>query len=148
MRLVFGQDAAIASWVASKIPRMRGQGFPADSRAIGVVKRGKLVAGIVYHNYLPEYRNIEISMAADSPLWATKAIIGALLRYPFVQLNCFRVTTCTSARNKRALKFNYGIGFKKEGVIRRGCGNHDMIICGMLKKEAERWLKTEENSNG
>lgn len=143
-QLVFGNDAIIAAWVASKIPRMTGQTFPHGSKAIGVTRRGAIIAGIVYHNYYPEYKNIEISMAADSPMWATREVITALLRYPFIQLGCRRVTTCTPIRNKRALKFNYGIGFKKEGVIRRGYGNQDMIICGMLRKEAERWLKSEE----
>lgn len=144
---MFGENALVAEWVSQRITSIN-----ADFKncvAIGVTKNGKLIAGVVYHNYFPDFKNIELSMAADSPMWATKDIIKALLQYPFIQLGCKRITTCTSARNKRALKFNYGIGFRREGVIRRGYGNHDMIICGMLRKEAERWLKTEkEEVNG
>lgn len=143
--LIFGQDEIIAKWVADRTPR-RNSEFT-NYVAIGIAKNGKIIAGVVYSNHYPEFKNIELSMAAESPMWATKDIIASLLRYPFIQLGCNRITTCTSSRNKRALRFNYGVGFRREGVIRRGYGNHDMIICGMLRKEAERWLKTHEENN-
>ena len=47
----------------------------------------------------------------------------------------------TQASNKRMLRLIYGLGFRKEGVIRQGYGREDMIVCGMVYKEAKRWLK-------
>lgn len=134
--LVFGRDALVASWVGERI----GAGFT-NYAAIGLAEDGQLIAGVVYHNHNSTYGNIEISMAASSSRWATPEAIGAFLRYPFSQLRCRRVTTCTPASNKRALRFNYGIGFQKEGVLRQGAGREDLVICGMVYKEAKRWLK-------
>lgn len=99
-----------------------------------------LIAGIIYHNFISEYKNIEVSMVAASPKWATKQVLKELLSYPFNQLGCQRITTCIAKSNERAIKFNLGIGFKHEGIIRRGCGNEDMFIFGMLKEEAKKWL--------
>lgn len=134
---VYGQDQAVADWVNKRIPHARFEQFS----AIGLAEDDKIIAGVVYHNYIHVYGNIEISMAADSPKWATPESLRAFLSYPFTQLRCRRITTCTPASNKRALKFNYGIGFQKEGVIRQGYGKEDMIICGMVFREAKKWLK-------
>lgn len=136
---VFGQDQAVTQWVTQRIPH-------ADtfllSTAIGLAEDDKLIAGVVYHNYLAKYGNIELSMAADSPRWATPEALKVFLSYPFKQLRCRRVTTCTPASNKRALRFNYGIGFQKEGVIRQGYGKEDMVICGLVFREAKKWLNS------
>ena len=134
---VYGQDVAVGDWVHERIPHAEFGPYV----AIGLAEDNTLIAGVVYHNYVPRYGNIEISMAADSPRWATPEAIGTFLRYPFGQLRCRRVTTCTPASNKRALRFNHGIGFQKEGVIRQGYGKEDMVLCGLVYREAKRWLK-------
>lgn len=103
------------------------------------MKGAEVVAGIIYHNFIPEYKNIEISMVATNPRWATKKILNQLLSYPFNQLGCQRITTCIPSSNERAIKFNLGIGFRHEGTIRKGCGKEDMFVFGMLKTEAKRW---------
>jgi RimJ/RimL family protein N-acetyltransferase len=108
--------------------------------ALGVMKGSEVVTGVIYHNYFEEYKNIEMSIVATNPRWATKSVLKQLLSYPFKQLGCQRVTACIAASNERAAKLVLGLGFKHEGTVRMGCGNEDMYIFGMLEKEAKRWL--------
>jgi len=142
MRLLFGQDDAVAGWVAARIPHVGDLGFGA-CKAIGVVgASGVLAAGLVYHDYQPRARTIQLSMAADSPRWATKQVIRLLLFYPFEELGLNKVWTATPHTNTRALKFNKGVGFVQEGVLRHqfGPGEH-AVICGMLRKDYLRLVE-------
>jgi RimJ/RimL family protein N-acetyltransferase len=142
MKLVCGQDAAVAEWVRARIPHMAGGDF-GPCVAIGVEDdNGVLVAGAVYHGYseLPGGGDIQMSMAADSARWARKGIIRGLLHYPFVQANCHRVTTITPLANGRALKINRGLGFEVEGRLRRGYGDDDAVIMGLMREDAHRWI--------
>lgn len=112
--LIYGHDAAVAAWVVDQIPHMD---MPREYAAIGVARDGALVAGVIYHNFLPDYRGIEISMAATSARWATRGVIRALLAYPFEQLGCRWVLTCIPHKNEPALKLNKGLGFVQRGVL-------------------------------
>ena len=148
MRLVFGQDEGVAKWVASHIPHM-GNTVLRDFSAIGVVNdAGHPVAGVIYHDYIPDYGTIQLTMAASTPRWAQRGTIGALLRYPFVQLGCNKVWTATPHTNERAIRFNRGLGFRQEGVLRHqfGRGAH-AVICGLLKNEY-RMLFVKEKRSG
>lgn len=138
-QLTYGADEYVAQWVEHRIPHVRfGR---AAFVAIGVLYDNKATAGVIYHNYLPAYGNIEMSIAADSPKWASRRIITELLRYPFVQLGCQRVTACVAASNKQSLRLNLGLGFEIEGYVRRGFGDEDLIVMGLLREEAEKWIK-------
>lgn len=142
MKLICGQDAAVAEWVRVRIPHMAGGDF-GPCVAIGVADEdGRLVAGVVYHGYteLPGGGDIQMSMAADSARWACRGIIRGLLDYPFNQAGCHRVTTITPFTNRRTIKLNVGLGFEVEGRIRRGYGDDDAIIMGLLREDAHRWL--------
>ena len=48
---VYGHDAAVCDFVSQMIPSVRMFGFPDTSKAIGVIEDGRLIAGIVYHNW-------------------------------------------------------------------------------------------------
>lgn len=139
MRLLFGQDAVVADWVAERIPLMKdGADFGLCS-ALGVVSEtGELLGGVVYHGYQPRFRNIELSFASGSRRWLTREILCALLRYPFEQLDCVRVTGVTPRRATSARRFLKQFGFKHEGCVRRGFGNDDAIISGLLRTEWRR----------
>lgn len=136
MRLLFGADQEVAGWVASHIPSMMGEGFGPCS-AIGVASEtGEPIAGVVYHNHFPQYRNIELSVAAISPKWLTRPIITSLLRYPFVQLGVQRLTVVTPANRQTSVwRFLTKFGFKQEGLIRKGLGTQDAVVWGLLASE-------------
>ena len=138
MRLLYGHSDEVAAWVASHVPHMPVGATFGECYAIGVLDRqGALVGGVVYHNYFPAYGNIELSFAATSRKWLTRAIITELLDYAFITAKCQRVTGVTPKHYKAARAFLDQFGFKREGVVRRGFGNDDAIISGLLRSEWE-----------
>src|SRR5262245_16917601 len=99
MRLVFGRDEAVACRVASRIPFVGERGF-GPAKAIGIVaKDGRELAGVVWHDWQPEFKTIAFSIAAVSPKWATRNIIRLLLIYPFIDCDVWKVWTATPHRN-------------------------------------------------
>jgi RimJ/RimL family protein N-acetyltransferase len=89
----------------------------------------------------PAYGLCEISFAAKSPRWASRRTISSLLHIPFMQYNCRKVVTVIPSTNKRAIRFNEGIGLKPEGTLRHhfAKGVH-ACIHGMMRSEWEaRW---------
>lgn len=81
MRLLYGEDGRVADFVAGNIDGC-GRGF-GNAKAIGVERNGKLIAGIVYHNWCPEWETIEVSGAAIDKRWIRRDILCGLFEYPF-----------------------------------------------------------------
>ena len=143
MRLVLDRSQQVADWVSARIPQMQGLSF-GPCAAIGVIAGdGTPLAGVVFHDHLPQWKSIQASFAADSPRWLTRRLAVQIMSYPFGQLDCQRVTTWTPKRNRPARKFIDAFGFKREGVIRQGFGDDDVIVSGMLKREwlASKWMQ-------
>lgn len=131
--LLIGFDKQVADWVVERIPHVDDFG---PCVGIGVVNGAKMLAGVVYHDYQPDNRTIQLSMAADSPMWARRKIIAGLLQYPFEQLKVFKVWTGTPADNERALKVNKHIGFKQEAILAHHFGpKRHGIVCRMLEPD-------------
>lgn len=133
LQLLVGADALIAAWVGLRIPHAHDFG---PSVALGLVdEHGLIQAGAVFHNYQPQYAAIEISFALDGKGRLTRSGISGLLRYPFAQLGCQRVTACTPRKLRGARRFLKKLGFKEEGQVRLGFGTDDAFIYGLLAKE-------------
>lgn len=151
MKLLYGHDAEVATWVGWRIPYVakRLARAPEDppfgpARAIGVLREdGDLVAGVVYHGYDQDCPSVEMSFAADTANWLTRPIICELLRYPFDGLGCRRITGVTPRRATSARRFLDKFGFRREGVATEGFGDDDAIISRLLKREwlATKWAK-------
>lgn len=135
MRLVLGQDARVADWVAERIVHV--DGF-SNMAAIGVARAGDLVGGVVYHEY--RGNDIQMSTAATSPGWLSEGILRALFAYPFITLKCDRVTAFTPKGSAHSRRFLEKLGFVEEGNMRRGFAGDDCIVYGMLKEEC-KWIK-------
>ena len=143
MSLLLGRDADVAHWVCERIPHLAlriphleyGQVL-GPAAAIGVLDpAGRMMAGVIYHGYDPFTGSIEISCAADGARWGNRETFRALLRYPFEQIDCQRVSAVTPRRGTRTRHFLEGLGFKREGSIRRGFGDDNAIIYGLLSEE-------------
>lgn len=135
--VLYGADAQVVDWVSQRIPILGGRAPHNSSAALGVVRRGQIAAGVVFHNYRAGI-DIEVSLAADDPSWAHPAILRRLFGYPFNQLGVVRLTCIVGRKNKRCRKFCEGLGWKLEGVIRRAYdGREDAVIFGMLREDAK-----------
>lgn len=135
MRLVTGYDAEVAAYVASRIPGLDAFG---PCAALGVVATdGKLVGGVVFHDYQPQWGNIQVSFAGERADWLTPRLIRAIMSYAFNQVGVNRITCLTPKRNRRARQFLQKFGFFHEGTIRKGFGTDDCIVSGLLRAEWE-----------
>ncbi len=142
-RWLIYDEPRLLEWCASRIPGLSAEAWHREGAyPIGVGTSTEIIAVMVAHGYEPAYRNVQISMAATRPDWARRSTIQRLLNYLFGQLKVDRVTTLIAASNKRALRFNEGLGFVREGVIKNGCGDDDRIILGLYRSVASErgWI--------
>lgn len=143
--LVYGHSEALAAWAAERIPHMRGGDFgpcQAIGIAAGLDPKDRLYGVVVFHDYQAGCGTIQVSAAATSPKWANIPLLKGILRYPFVQLNCFKMWVAIPHRNERAIRINKGLGLRQDGILRHhfGKGSH-AVIMSLLKPEwlAGRW---------
>lgn len=141
--LLTGQRQAVRDYVASRIRDLYNP--PQDLyEAIGVVRDGRIIGGIIYshwHELAPGQHDCMLT-AAGEPGWLTRGSIKALLHYPFEDLACIRLTSIIAKANKPARALNERLGFKLEGTVRHGRGiGKDCILYGLLRADAEKWLK-------
>lgn len=133
MRLVLGRDREVADWTKARIPHAHEWG---PFSAIGVADESEnLIAGVVFNNYHPHYKSIEISTASSTRRWLTKSLITGISAYPFEQLGCQRVTAATPRNAHTARQFLETFGFQPEGIVRLGFGSQDAHIFGLLATE-------------
>ena len=142
---VVGRDAAAAVvlFLAEASQQvLAGQTF-GPCTTIGVIRNRILLGGVVFHEYQPHYRSIMVSYAFDRPSWLTREVLTSLCVYAFIQEDVQRICTLAPKKNKRSRRLVEFIGFKLEGCARKGYGNDDAMIYGMLKHEC-RWIQDEQ----
>jgi RimJ/RimL family protein N-acetyltransferase len=135
--IIWDQRERCGDWALARIPNAPAS-WGEWYQAIGLEKDGELMAVVVF-NY---FSKADISMnvaAVPGSRWMTKAFLKAVFAYPFVQLGVRRITGLVATRNVPALRFDEHIGFKREGLIRHGTVDDDLVVMGMLKEEC-RWL--------
>jgi RimJ/RimL family protein N-acetyltransferase len=130
-----------AEWVAEQIPHV--ERFQPPYRSALIFDSGhRVIAGVVFHDWIPAAGTIQLSMAAISPKWATRDTLAGLFRYAFETNGANKLWTATPHKSDRAIRFNRGIGMKQEAVLRHqfGPGVH-AVVCSMLAAEwrASRW---------
>lgn len=136
MQLVYGRDAEVAEFVRARAPHAEN-GFERFT-TIGMARDGVLICGVVYNEY--RVHSIHASIASSDPSWATKKTLSAMFWYPFVQLGCQRITTYCGATMLSVRRFNERLGFTQEGLLRRGFGDDDCVVFGMLRDEC-KWIR-------
>lgn len=142
-RWLIVDEPRLLDWCASRIPHVgSAAGWRAErAQALGIGDGADILAVMVVHDFERQHGNAQISMASCSARWASRSVIATLLSYPFGQLGCQRLTTLIPASNARAIRFNEGLGFKREGLARRGFGSEDCVILGLLREDAPAWTR-------
>ena len=107
--LLYGCSEEVSEWVSQQIPEANN-GFK-EATAIGVISQGKLIAGVVYNEWQPEYKTMQLSIAAVNPMWARKEVIRGLLAYPFCQVDVFKCWLTIPSDNEESLKMTDHVGF-------------------------------------
>lgn len=139
--IVYGHDRVVTAWASRVLGRPVGGDHP---RTIAVFHKGEMVAAAIYSEY--KHPDIHISMVSTTPAWCTRKSIRHILRYPFVQLGCKRVTAIIEATNHPAREFLCRFGFRQEGIHPDVWPSGDAISYGLLARDAAKWLAEEKPS--
>ena len=120
------QGEGVMTWVAKR----NSADFGRKYAAIGQMRDGKLIAGVVYDNY--NGNNIIGTIAIDSP--PTAKFWTSVFRYAFETLDCLRITAYVEERNEKSIKLLKKMGFEKESVLEMAAEDGtDVIIFRMWK---------------
>jgi RimJ/RimL family protein N-acetyltransferase len=138
-KVIYGEDQRVIDWVG---PRIDEDDF-GKSVGIGLEENGELIAGVVFNLYTGP--SICMHVAAEpGKRWLTKDFLFRCFAYPFLQLQCNRITGLVRVDNLVAQKFDEQLGFKREGILRKAATDGtDFILYGMLKEEC-RWLEIKK----
>lgn len=138
MMLVYGHNRELCAWASLGLFG-EPDGFDEKAVAIGVIRDDKLIAAVIYSNYLPSI-SMEMSIYSIDKKWATRYNLKRLFSYPFIQLDLKRVAAMCSASNEGVVMFLKKLGFQQEG--RHPQARHDgddALSFGMLKHQC-KWL--------
>lgn len=111
--------------------------------AIGVLKDDKAVCVVIYNWYrqMKFGNDFRVIIVSENPSWCLPGVLRELFRYPFEFAGCERLTAVIRDGNERSLKLCTGLGFRKEGTVRRGYnGRTNALFLGMLRSEC-KWLQ-------
>lgn len=138
MTLLFDHDAPLSRWAGDRLG-IRDWG---PCRTIGVIRDGNIAAVAIFHQM--RWPSIEISFVTADKRWATPQAVRGILRYPFVQLRCKRLTAITEATNHPTREFLCRLGFHHEGTHPDAFERGDAVTYGLLRGDAEKWLAEEK----
>lgn len=125
-------------FVIANIPDVE-RGFSVCS-TLGFYINTKLVAVMVFHNFMPQWGTIEITGAATSPLWARRAVFRFIAEYCFDINKCQAIVLNMADNNVRVQKLAKSLGFELTRVPRLR-GQDAAAVIGVLTKEA--WSETK-----
>jgi RimJ/RimL family protein N-acetyltransferase len=126
-----GQE--VTDWITKRV----GVTALSDCTNFGFYEEDELVGGVVFYEY--RVQDIVFSGVMEKGSF-NKTMLRTLFNYPFIQLNCHRITAYTEIDNRQANFFLKRLGFKKEGTMREISERlKDINVYGMLKKECT-WL--------
>lgn len=119
-------DERVAKFVSDEI----GMGFCPPYVAIGLERRGEIVAGIL----LNHFEGADIHATVAGKVWS-KGLLKAASSYVFDQLGCERITAISQV--DKAVEFGRRLGGQIEGRLRNHFGaGHDGVVLGILREEA------------
>ena len=142
MQLVYGRDDIVVPWLCGLLD----MDIPHPCVSIGIAKDDHLIGAALYSNQMLDHKKkpymIEISFGTIDKKWGSRAIIYALLGYPFLQLKVKRIQSTVSRKNRHVRQFLERLGFKLEGVGRQAWPKGgDACVYSMLSGEffSSRW---------
>ena len=139
--VLYGAKHLVVPFVTSRIHHLGPNGLgPLEGlQALGVVRDGAFIGGVVFGNFRPG--DVEVSIAFDDARWPSRRTLARLFAYPFVQLGLRRITAIVAADNAHTIRLMAGIGWVLEGRHRRAIAEDvDALSYGMLAEEC-RWLR-------
>lgn len=129
------RSAEVAAWVGARLPG-GDRGF-GECAAIGVEHDGRLVAGVVFNNWSPEGRTIELTAASETRRWLTRPVLRAVFGYAFAFCDVVLARTDAGNGHIRDMATRWGA---LEAVIPHGRGlGRDEAVLILTRDEWARW---------
>ncbi len=140
---IFGNEVTfdadiVGPWVSSKTG---GHWCKGRGTAIGRLKDGELVAGVLYEDYTKA--NIVCHIAGDEG-WATRGFLGLIFDYPYNQLGVERITAPVHSDNVKSRLLMNRLGFTLEATLAKAIPQGDLLLYRMFKSEC-RFLEDKYN---
>jgi len=110
------------------------------STSYGVLKDGKPIAGVIYHDYKPMFKTMQYSGAATDRNWLKGPSLHFMFSYMFDACECQMVMTGNSEKNtglhSQLERFSH-----KKHIIERGWGEDtDMFLWTLTRQD---WLENK-----
>lgn len=141
--ILYGADKELSDWVSLNVLGKAGL-YDDNSRCIGHVKDGKLIAAVTYNQFRcrpdGQMYMLEMGVYSCDKAWATREFLRAVFEYPFIQCGCRLVKTACFAENQEVIKFNRKLGFVPEGYHREAWPLGGATISFSMLKEECKWL--------
>jgi hypothetical protein len=80
--------------------------------SLAVVDGEKLIAGVLFHNWFPQYGIVEMTAAACDRRWLTRPVVKAILAECFIEKNC-QTTFVRVADGAAHARIFRALGFKE-----------------------------------
>lgn len=125
----------VSIWVAKNL------GIEVDLRltvGVGWEDNGQIIMGAAFYNYTPYNIYVHVFIVPNHRL--NPGFIAAFVDYPFNQAKVRRLTGLIPLKNFVARKFASDLGGKIEGCMEQALENDDLLIYGLTRSNAERWL--------
>jgi RimJ/RimL family protein N-acetyltransferase len=144
LRYVYGQDKAVAHFVAQLIPHIDPRGFPVIASAIGITDANNTpLAGVVFYNWNQRAGTVDIAAAARTGhRWVSRETLRRALGYAFAGLRCQMVVMRVLASNLSLLRQLRAFGCDLIHVPRLYGRDDDGVICTYT---AEAWASSRFN---
>ena len=109
---------------------------PTGYQAVGVVRRGRIAGGFVFHDMQPNRADVLLSIAGHGA-FVTRDVVEFLYWNAFEHLACAHVTCRTAEDNRRAIAALERAGFRVEGRQRLAWdGRRDAVLLGLTRDDA------------
>lgn len=130
----------VGEWVVKK----SGGKYHKGNTALGLIKDGELVVGVMYDGYTGYGGSISMYSRCDNPKATTRLFYFSIFDYPFNQLGVKRCSVLVHENNKNALTLNKKLGFGGDTVIKDYFPDGDAILLAMYKKDC-KWLRNRKH---
>lgn len=137
--VLYGADEAVIAWVGQQIAGY----VPIDgATALGVVKGGRLVAGVVYERCTGFHVEASIA-AAPHARWADRSTLFKLFDYPFGQLGVEAITVTVPGSNLVSLNLALKLGFEAQAMVPLAAPDGSPLIVLQQYRNTCRWVNRD-----
>ena len=111
-----------------------------EGTAIGWVKNGELVAGVIYQHF--NKANVFCHIRGEGN-WANRTFLRVIFDYPFNQLKVNRITAMIGSDNEASKKLVTHMGFELECTLAQANPSGDLLVYRMFRENCKYLRKPD-----